>query len=82
MGVHNSLDIKVLDLDKGEVTNTIPNPSKDGYYYCFQSFIGKPNLVLGKDRKALILIDTTTLTATKLVDSIYESGWTNKNSMV
>ena len=49
VGVHNNPEIKVLDLVKGVVTKTIPNPSKDGYYDCFQSLIGNPNLILVKD---------------------------------
>ena len=62
----------MLDLLKGVVTKTIPNPSQDKYYNCFQSLIGNPNLVLVKDGKALSVINTNTLAAIKLVDSVYE----------
>jgi len=81
LGVLNNPEINVLDLAKGMVTKTIPNPSKDGYYNSFQSLIGNPNLVLVKDKKALTLINTTTLTASKQVDSFYDT-YTLKNSMV
>ena len=64
------------------VTKTITNPSNDGWYHCFQSFIGNPNLILVKDNKALTLIDRTTLAATKLVDSVYDNEYSNKNSIV
>ena len=40
VGVYDDLEIKVLDLVKGVVTKTIPNPSKDGWYNSFQSLIG------------------------------------------
>ena len=81
VGVSNNTEMKVLDLAKGVVTKTIPNPSNNGVYNSFQSLIGNPNLVLVKDNKALTLINTSTLTATKLVDSVYDTS-NNKNSMV
>ena len=81
VGVFTNPEIKVLDLAKGVVTKTIPNSSKDGDYNSFQSLIGNPNLVLVKDKIALTLINTTTLTAIKLVDSVYDNC-SLKNSMV
>ena len=81
VGVWKNPWIKVLDLAKGGVTKTIPNPSKNGCYNIFQGLIENPNLVLVKDTKALNLINTTTLTATKLVDSVYDIC-THKNSIV
>ena len=81
MGVAGNTEIKVLDLEKGVVTKTITNPYKDGGYNSFQSLIGNPNLILVKDNKGLTLINSTTLTATKLVDSIYKTS-TLKNSII
>ncbi len=81
VGEGNNPEINVIDLAKGVVTKSIPNSSKDGGYNSFQSLIGNPNLVLVKDMKALTLINTSTLTATKLMDSIY-NACTLKNSIV
>ena len=74
----------MLDLANKEAlvnAKTISNPSKDGGYNCFQSLIGNPNFVLVKDRRALSLINTNTLTATKLIDSVYDD-YLNINTMI
>ena len=81
VGVCGNPEIQVIDMVNGVVTNTIPNPSKDGGYNSFQSLIGNPDLILVKDYKALSILNTSTLTATKLVDSVYDTC-TNKNSIV
>ena len=60
------------------MTKKIPNPSQDGVYNCFQSLIATP-LVLVKNMKALSLISTDTLTATKLIDCPYNTSPCVKN---
>ena len=81
VGVTDDPEIKILDLDYGVVTKTISNPSKDDSYHCFQRLIGHPSYVLIKDSQALTLMDTNTLTATKLVDSCYDNNYISKNCM-
>ena len=81
MGAYNNKEIQVLNLEKKEETEKIPNPSSNGFYNSFQNLIGNPNLVLVKDKKALILINKTTHIATLLVESVYEDD-SLKNSMV
>ena len=74
----------MLDLANKEAqvnAKTISNPSEDGWYNCFQSFIGNTNFVLVKDNKALSLINTKKLTAIKLIDSVYDDC-NNINSMI
>ena len=62
----------MLNLYNGNVVKKILNPSNNGRYNSFQSLIENPNLIIIKDKKALTLIDSKTLSAKTLTESQYD----------
>ena len=64
----------MLDLYNGNVVKKILNPSNNGRYNSFQSLIENPNLIIIKDKKALTLIDSKTLSAKTLTESQYDDS--------